>query len=66
MIGGWVIVAGILATLGLPILAVGIIVRLCEGSWGKKTGELGSTGFLIGGGLLSLPLGMYLTVALCT
>ncbi len=64
MIDGWIFVLCFIATFGLPLLAVGVILRLCEGSWGKKTGELGSVGFLALGLLLCLPLGLCFAVAL--
>jgi hypothetical protein len=60
MIDGWTVLAGLAATFGLPSLAIGVILRLCEGSWGKKRGELGSRLFLLWGGLLCLPLGLML------
>jgi hypothetical protein len=59
--GGWLYVLYLLLpALGLPVLAVGVILWLCERSWGKRDGELGSVGLLAAGGLLSLPLLPYL------
>jgi hypothetical protein len=49
---------------GLPLLVIGAILRLCEGSWGKGRGEMGSTRFLIVGLLLSLPFVYYFAMAL--
>ena len=63
MIGGWVFVWGIVATLGLPLVAVGSVLRLCEASWGKRPGALGSTGVLAVGVLLCLPLICYFALA---
>ncbi len=56
MFGWCYILAVILTPMGLVLLAVGVVLRLCEGSWGKRRGELGSTGFFAAGGLLCLPL----------
>jgi len=36
--------------LGLPIACVGLILRLCEGSWQKPAGSMGSTAILAGYG----------------
>jgi hypothetical protein len=45
MIGGeWLILMP--AVLALPLAAVGVILRLCEWSWDKKPGELGSRALL--------------------
>ncbi|HLW66646.1 MAG TPA: hypothetical protein VKS79_15130 [Gemmataceae bacterium] len=52
------------SVLGLPLLAIGIILRLCEWGWEKDCGELGSLGFLVLGSLLSLPAAIYLAAAL--
>jgi hypothetical protein len=60
IVDGWVLLLGIPATFGLPVLAVGVILRLCEGSWGKNPGELGSGRFLLWGCVLCLPLACYL------
>ena len=46
--------------IGVPLFLIGIILRLCEGSWGKVKGEMGSTGFLIAGILLFGPFAVYL------
>ena len=51
-------VAGVLAVFGAPLLAVGLILRLCEGSWGKSAGSMGSRGMLTVGGVLCLPAGL--------
>src|SRR5262249_30506329 len=58
------IIWGLVAVVGLVLVAVGVIVRLCEGSWGKARGELGSTGYLIAGALLFLPAACYLAAGL--
>jgi hypothetical protein len=36
--------------LGLPVACVGLILRLCEWSWGKPAGSLGSRSILAGYG----------------
>jgi hypothetical protein len=59
MIGGWVFVWGIVATFGLPLVAVGAILRLCEARWGERRGALGSTRVLTCGLVLCLPLACY-------
>jgi hypothetical protein len=68
MIDGWALLflAGIATAFGLPVLAVGVILRLCEGSWGKEPGELGSGRFLLWGGLLCLPFAYLLGAWLLT
>ena len=41
---------------GLALLGLsGLIVRLCEKSWGKRKGGLGSTALLTAAGILCLP-----------
>lgn len=50
--------------LGLPLLAVGAILRLCEWSWEKKGGELGSTSMILVGVVLSLPIVYYMAAAI--
>jgi hypothetical protein len=63
MTGGWgfavVVAVCFAAALGLPLVAVGAILRLCESGWGKRRGALGSTPVLAGGLLLCLPLACY-------
>ena len=66
MIDGWMVLIGVAATFGLPVLAVGVVLRLCEGSWGKEPGELGSGRFLLWGGLLCAPFGYLLGAWLLT
>jgi hypothetical protein len=46
--------------IGEPLLAIGVILWLCEGSWGKVKGAMGSTGFIIAGILLLFPFAAYL------
>jgi hypothetical protein len=46
----------VLPVFGMVSFAVGVVLRLCESSWGKKGGEMGSYPFLLAGGVLSLPL----------
>jgi hypothetical protein len=38
--------------LGLPVACVGLILRLCEWSWRKPSGSMGSTFILAGYGLV--------------
>ncbi len=45
---------------GLPLVCVGLILRLCEYSWRKEPGSMGSTGLLVAGGLLCLPFAVWL------
>jgi hypothetical protein len=47
-------------------VVIGIIVRLCEGSWGKSKGSLGSSRFLVAGALLSLPVAVQIVLGLLT
>jgi hypothetical protein len=42
--GEWLILMP--AVLALPVAAVGVILRLCEWSWEKKPGEMGSRALL--------------------
>ena len=39
----------------LPLACVGLILRMCESSWEKPRGSMGSTRILVVSGLLSLP-----------
>jgi hypothetical protein len=65
MIGGqWWLVWGILATLGAPLVAVGLVLRACESGWQKPAGSLGSHGLLVIGSFLCVPLLLYLVPAL--
>jgi len=56
MITPWEAIAALLAMFGLPLVAIGAILGLCEWSWPKPFGSLGSVRFLTAGGLLCLPL----------
>jgi hypothetical protein len=38
--------------LGLPVATVGLILRLCEWSWQKPSGSMGSTAILCGYGVV--------------
>jgi hypothetical protein len=60
MLGGYWLLWGLLATFGVPLVAVGAVLRLCEWSWQKPFGSLGSPWFLGVGLLLCLPLLLYL------
>jgi hypothetical protein len=48
------------AVFGLPLGCVGLILRLCEWSWEKPTGSMGSTRILLAASLLCLPVAAYL------
>jgi hypothetical protein len=48
---------------GVVVGAVGGIVRLCEASWGKPAGGMGSRGLLRAAGLLLLPAAVYVLLA---
>jgi hypothetical protein len=62
--GGWLYVLYlVLPAFGLPLLAVGVVLGLCERSWRKRAGEFGSPWFLGVGLLLSLPVLLALAVA---
>ena len=39
--------------MGLPFACVGLILRLCEWSWHKPSGSMGSTSILAGYGFVS-------------
>jgi hypothetical protein len=57
----WIYLLVVLLTpFGLAVLAVGVILWLCERSWGQRVGDLGSVGLLAVGGLLSLPVALVL------
>jgi hypothetical protein len=56
-LGLWcVILAALMTAFGVPVLAVGLVLRLCEWSWPTPPGGLGSRGLLIAGGVLCVPL----------
>jgi hypothetical protein len=42
------------------LLSVGLILRLCEWSWQKRAGSMGSTGLFLVSGVFFLPLILYL------
>jgi len=42
MLGAWRLAASLIAIFGVPLIAVAVIVWLCERRWGKRYGELGS------------------------
>jgi hypothetical protein len=56
MIYLWLFLGGVAAAFGLPLVLIGLIVLLCEMSWGKRMGNLGSFALLGGGGVLCLPV----------
>jgi len=50
----WLAIVG--TPFGVALVAVGVILRLCESSWGKPAGSMGSRGVLLMGTLLCIPL----------
>ena len=60
MVSGWGLLWGLLATFGIPLAAVGAILWMCERSWQKPVGSMGSRWLLGVGILLCLPLLLYL------
>jgi hypothetical protein len=64
MISGWMLIWLLIAQCALPLLAVGVILRLVEASWGKRCGELGSMRVLLGACLFFLPLALYFLVGI--
>lgn len=56
------LVLGFLALFGLPLICVGIILRLTEWSWGKTRGSHGATGYLAAGVLLVLPFVLLIAI----
>ena len=56
--GIWGLFFGCPVCLGLLLAVIGTILRLCESSWEKNAGELGSHGFFMSAALLILiPIG---------
>ncbi len=53
-----------LSPLGLVLLAIGVILLLCESSWKKPFGSMGSAWFLGIGAVICLPMALYLVPAL--
>jgi hypothetical protein len=64
MVTIWDLVIGLMAVFGLPLVAIGAILGLCEWSWPKPVGSLGSVRFLTAGGLLCLPALVFLGLIL--
>ena len=61
MIGpGILLLLAIPAVFGVPLACVGAILRLCEWSWQKPAGSMGSRRFLLAAALLCLPAFVYL------
>jgi hypothetical protein len=54
----------ILSPLGLVVLAIGVIFWLCELSWGKRFGSIGSIWFLGIGAVVCLPTALYFIPAM--
>jgi hypothetical protein len=57
------LVFALIATFGIPLLGIGVIFRLVEWSWEKRRGTLGSGFFLAVGGILCLPLVLWIAWA---
>lgn len=53
-----------LSPVGLLLLAIGVILRLCESSWQKPFGSMGSAWLLGIGAVLCLPMVLHLIPAL--
>jgi hypothetical protein len=53
-----------LSPLGLVLLAIGVILLLCESSWKKPFGSMGSAWFLGIGAVICLPMALYLIPAM--
>jgi hypothetical protein len=53
-----------LTPVGLVLFAIGVILWLCEWSWHKRFGSMGSLWFLGIGAVLFLPMALYLLPAL--
>ena len=68
MIGGWSFLllwlGLVLAAFGLPLGCVGLILLLCERSWQKPAGAMGSIGMLLVASILCLPTVVVLLWAL--
>jgi hypothetical protein len=56
---GILLLVALPAVLGLPLGCIGLILRLCEWSWEKPAGSMGSTRLLVGSGLLCAPVVAY-------
>jgi hypothetical protein len=52
----WFFVIAILATFGLPLIAVGLILLLCEYSYGTPDGRTGGRTLFLAGVVLCSPL----------
>jgi hypothetical protein len=55
----WLFLSAVLATFGMPLMAVAFILRGYEISWDYPPGSKGSTRTLLCAGLLCLPLILY-------
>jgi hypothetical protein len=61
---GWSWLLFLPAALGLPLLAVGVVLRLVEWSWGDPPGARGSRWLMAWGALLCLPAAALCLLAL--
>jgi hypothetical protein len=57
---GILLLLGLPALFGLPLGCIGLVLRLCEWSWEKPAGSMGSTRLFLGSGLLCAPVVAYL------
>jgi hypothetical protein len=61
MVGpGVLLLVGLPAVFGLPLACVGLVLLLCEWSWEKPAGSMGSTRLLLAAGALCFPVVTYL------
>jgi hypothetical protein len=63
MVSAIVILWWWLSPVGLVLLAIGVILRLCESGWHKPLASMGSVWFLGIGAVLCLPMALYLVPA---
>jgi hypothetical protein len=61
---GWTWLLFLPAVFGLPLAAIGIVVLLCEWSWEKPAGTMGSRWLLACSAILCLPAAIILLGAL--
>jgi hypothetical protein len=64
MLTAWMLIWVVLAMFGLPLVAVGAVLWLCEWSWERPLGSMGSLWLLAIGAILCLPVVLYLAPAL--
>jgi hypothetical protein len=57
---GVLLLLAVPAVFGVPLACVGVILRLCEWSWHKPAGSMGSLRLLVASALLVLPALLWL------